>query len=212
MILKRVLTLNRIDDGIVYLQITRGVAPRDHAFPPAAAPQLVVTARRARPVEPKLLEAGTKVITIPDERWARCDIKSISLLPNVLGKQKARAAGATEAWQVDADGFVTEGTSSNAWIVTGEGAIVTRPAGHAILNGVTRLVVLDFAREIGLDFVERAFSVGEARAAQEAFLTSTTSLVLPVTTLDGAMIGDGRPGPVTRQLRTRILQHLDTLR
>jgi D-alanine transaminase len=212
MILHRVLALNRVDDGIVYLQITRGVAPRDHAFPPAAVPQLVVTARRARPVEPTLLETGAKVITIPDERWARCDIKSISLLANVLGKQKARADGAAEAWQVDRDGFVTEGTSSNAWIVTGAGAIVTRPAGHAILNGITRLVVLDLAREIGLDFVERSFSVGEARAAREAFLTSTTSLVLPVTTLDAATIGDGRPGPVTRQLRTRILQHLEKLR
>jgi D-alanine transaminase len=212
MILDRVLALNRIGNGIVYVQVTRGVAPRDHAFPRAATPQLVVTARRAKPADPKLLETGVKVITIPDERWARCDIKSISLLANVLGKQRARAAGAFEAWQVDAEGFVTEGTSSNAWIVTGEGAIVTRPAGHAILNGVTRLVLLDCAREIGLDFAERPFSVAEATAAREAFLTSTTSLVLPVTTLDTAPIGDGRPGPVTRQLRARILQHLDDLR
>ena len=210
-ILDRVVALNRIGSGIVYLQITRGVAPRDHAFPGNVRPQLVVTARRAKPADPKLIEAGAAVVSIPDERWARRDIKSISLLPNVLGKQIAREAGAIEAWQIDAEGLVTEGTSSNAWIVTDEGAIVTRPAGPVILNGITRLVVIDFAREAGLDFVERAFSLAEAKAAPEAFLTSTTSLVLPVTRIDGAPIGDGKPGPVTRQLRARILQHLEQL-
>jgi D-alanine transaminase len=211
MILDRVRALNRIDSGIVYLQITRGVAPRDHTFPGRVDPQLVVTARRAKPVDPALLEHGAAVITIPDERWARCDIKSISLLANVLGKQRAREAGALEAWQIDREGLVTEGTTSNAWIVTGAGEIVTRPAGHAILNGVTRLVVLQIARESGLDFVERAFSPDEAMSAREAFLTSTTSLVVPVTKLDGVSIGDGRPGPVTRELRSRLLQHLDRL-
>ncbi|MEI9981777.1 MAG: D-amino-acid transaminase [Aliidongia sp.] len=210
-ILERVVTLNRVANGIVYLQITRGVAPRDHAFPGSVRPQLVVTARRAKPTDPKLIEAGAAVVSIPDERWARRDIKSISLLPNVLGKQIAREAGAVEAWQIDAEGMVTEGTSSNAWIVTGEGAIVTRPAGPVILNGITRLVVIEFAREAGLDFVERAFSLAEAKAAPEAFLTSTTSLVLPVTRIDGAPIGDGKPGPVTRQLRARMLQHLEQL-
>ena len=210
-IIERVVALNRIGNGIVYLQVTRGVAPRDHAFPAQARPQLVVTARRAKPVDPKLLETGAAVVSIPDERWARRDIKSISLLPNVLGKQIAREAGAIEAWQVDAAGMVTEGTSSNAWIVTGAGAIVTRPASNAILNGITRLVVIEHAREAGLDFVERAFSLAEAKAAPEAFLTSTTSLVLPVTRIDGVAIGDGRPGPVTRQLRARFLKHLDRL-
>ena len=210
-ILERVVKLNKVANGIVYLQITRGVAPRDHAFPLVARPQLVVTARRAKPADPKLMETGVSVISIPDERWARRDIKSISLLPNVLGKQIAREARAYEAWQVDAEGLVTEGTSSNAWIVTGEGAIVTRPAGPVILNGITRLVVIDFAREAGLDFVDRAFSLAEAKAAPEAFLTSTTSLVTPVTRIDGAAIGDGKPGPVTRQLRARILQHLESL-
>jgi D-alanine transaminase len=210
-IVERVVALNRIGNGIVYLQVTRGVAPRDHAFPAHVRPQLVVTARRTKPVDPKLIEAGAAVVSIPDERWARRDIKSISLLPNVLGKQIAREAGAIEAWQVDGAGMVTEGTSSNAWIVTGEGAIVTRPASNAILNGITRLVVIEHAREAGLDFVERAFSLAEAKAAAEAFLTSTTSLVLPVTRIDGAAVGDGRPGPVTQQLRARLLQHLDRL-
>jgi D-alanine transaminase len=210
-ILERVVKRNRVANGIVYLQITRGVAPRDHGFPLSARPQLVVTARRAKPADPTLMASGVSVVSIPDERWARRDIKSISLLPNVLGKQIAREARAYEAWQVDAEGLVTEGTSSNAWIVTGAGAIVTRPAGPVILNGITRLVVIEFAREAGLDFVERAFSLEEAKAAPEAFLTSTTSLVTPVTRIDGAAIGDGTPGPVTRQLRARILQHLETL-
>jgi D-alanine transaminase len=211
-ILERVLALNRIGDGIAYLQVTRGVAPRDHGFPAGARPQLVVTARRAGPVDSKLVESGVAVISIRDERWARCDIKSISLLPNVLGKQRAREAGAYEAWQVDTEGFVTEGTSSNAWIVTEEGAILTRPAGPAILNGITRQVVIAVAAEIGLEFVERAFCLAEARSAQEAFLTSTTALVLPVTRIDGAAVGDGRPGPVTRLLRERCLALLDLQR
>ena len=210
-ILERVAALNRIGTGMVYLQVTRGVAPRDHGFPAQIRPQLVVTARRARPVDPALLEAGVAVITIPDQRWARCDIKSISLLPNVLGKQSAREAGAFEAWQIDPAGQVTEGTSSNAWIVTREGAIVTRPAGSAILNGVTRLVVIEIARQAGLDFIERAFTPAEAKAAAEAFITSTTALVLPVTSIDTAPIGDGRPGPVTKRLRAAMLHHLDRL-
>jgi D-alanine transaminase len=209
-ILERVVALNRIGNGIVYLQVTRGVAPRDHAFPAHTRPQLVVTARRAKPVDPKLLEMGAAVVSIPDERWARRDIKSISLLPNVLGKQIAREAGATEAWQIDAQGMVTEGTSSNAWIVTRDGAIVTRPASHAILNGITRLVVIEHAREAGLDFVEREFSLEEAKSAREAFLTSTTALVLPVTQIDGTPIGNGRPGLLTEQLRARFLRHLDS--
>jgi D-alanine transaminase len=211
MILDRVIALNRIADGIVYIQVTRGVARRDHAFAAGMCPQLVVTARRTKPVDPRLIEAGVAVISIPDERWARCDVKSISLLPNVLGKQAAREAGAYEAWQIDAAGLVTEGTSTNAWIVTGEGAIVTRPATNAILNGVTRLVVIETAREAGLDFVERPFSLDEAKGAREAFITSTTSLVLPVTRIDGGPVGDGRPGVVTRDLRERCLRHLERL-
>ncbi|MGB8841122.1 MAG: D-amino-acid transaminase [Aliidongia sp.] len=211
MILDRVVALNRVTQGIVYLQITRGVARRDHTFAAGMCPQLVVTARRAKPIEPRLIEQGVAVISIPDQRWARCDIKSISLLPNVLGKQAARDVGAYEAWQIDAAGLVTEGTSTNAWIVTNDGAIVTRPANHAILNGVTRLVVIEAAREAGLDFLERPFSLEEAKAAREAFITSTTSLVLPVTRLDGAPIGDGRPGSVTHALRQRCLQQLERL-
>jgi D-alanine transaminase len=203
-ILRRMVKVNGIRDGIVYLQITRGVARRDHAFPHAAQPQLVLTARRAVRADPQVLEKGVSVITVPEQRWARRDIKSVSLLPNVLAKQLAREAGAYEAWQVETDGTVTEGTSSNAWIVTRNGAIVTRPADHSILNGVTRLALIQAAAELGLEIEDRAFTLGEAFEATEAFITSSTTTALPVTVIDARKIGDGTPGPVFRALRTAL--------
>jgi D-alanine transaminase len=147
------------------------------------------------------------VITIPDIRWQRCDIKSVALTANVLGKQQAREAGVYEAWQVDRDGFVTEGTSTNAWIVTNDGAVVTRQADAAILNGVTRLAVFDIIRREGGRLVERPFTVAEAKAAREAFLTSTTAELLPVVRIDGDPVGGGVPGPLSRRLREFYLQH-----
>ena len=204
-VLRQVVRRNGVDNGIVYLQVTRGSAPRDHAFPRAAKPALAVTARRARPPDPRLAQEGVGVITIPDIRWQRCDIKTVGLTANVLGKQAAREAGAHEAWQVDGDGRVTEGTSTNAWIVTADGEIVTHPANHAILNGVTRLAVLDVIRAEGLRCVERAFTVAEAKAAREAFLTSTTSDVLPVVRIDGAPVANGHPGLLTQRLRAAYL-------
>jgi D-alanine transaminase len=209
LVTREVLRRNGIRDGIVYIQVTRGVARRDHPFPAHAEPSLVLTAKRTGGPPPKLVEEGVRVITIPDQRWARCDIKSVSLLPNILGKQQAREAGAFEAWQVGRDGKITEGTSTNAWIVTQKGEVVTRRADEAILNGVTRLAVLDIIRHEGLTFVERAFSVEEAKAAREAFLTSSTSLVLPVVAIDGAAIGEGRPGPFTRKLREHYRKHME---
>ncbi len=208
-VLREVIRRNRVRDGIVYLQATRGVAPRDHPFPADIRTSLVVTARRARAANPKTVGDGVSVITIPDIRWARCDIKSIALLPNVLGKQRAREAGAYEAWQVDRDGMVTEGTSTNAWIVTNAGELVTRQASSAILNGCTRLTLLDIAKRVGLTFAERPFSVEEAKAAREAFLTSTTSPVLPIVRIDETTIGDGRPGPLGRKLRELYAAHSD---
>jgi D-alanine transaminase len=207
LVLREVIRRNRVRDGIVYLQATRGVAPRDHPFPTATPPSLVITARRGRPANPKTLNEGIKVITIPDIRWARCDIKSIGLLPNVLGKQQAREAGAFEAWQVDASGTVTEGTSTNAWIITASGELVTRQASSAILNGCTRLALLDIARRIGLTLVERPFSVAEAKAAREAFLSSTTNPVLPIVRIDETAIGDGKPGPLGAKLRALYAEH-----
>jgi D-alanine transaminase len=208
-VVREVIRRNRVRDGIVYLQATRGVAPRDHPFPAHTRTSLVITARRARAANPKALAEGIKVITIPDIRWGRCDIKSIALLPNILGKQQAREAGAYEAWQVDGTGLVTEGTSTNAWIVTKAGELVTRQASNAILNGCTRLALLDIARHTGLTFVERPFSVSEAKAAREAFLTSTTSLVLPIVRIDDTAIGDGKPGPFGRKLRELYVAHAE---
>lgn len=208
-VLREVVRRNAVERGSVYLQITRGAAPRDHAFPKAAKPTLVVTARSARPSDPRVAEAGVEVITIPDIRWQRCDIKSVALLPNALGKQAARTAGAFEAWQVDGGGRVTEGTSTNAWIVAADGAIVTHPADHAILNGVTRLALLAIIAREGCRVEERAFTVEEAKAAREAFLTSTTSDVLPVVRIDGAPVGNGHPGLLTQRLRTLYLAHAE---
>src|SRR5437868_5316488 len=206
-IIREVVRRNGVETGIVYLQITRGAAPREHAFPKAATPVLVVTSRRTRPPDPRLGREGIAVITIPDIRWQRCDIKSVALVPNVLGKQQAREAGAYEAWQVDRDGRITEGTSTNAWIVTTETTVVTRAADNAILNGVTRGAVICIIHEAGYRLVERPFTVAEAKAAPEAFLTSTTADLLPVVRIDGAPVADGTPGPLSRKLREAYLLH-----
>jgi D-alanine transaminase len=206
-VMREVIRRNGVRDGIVYVQVTRGVAVRDHAFPEAARPVLVVTSSRKRPTDPHAVDGGVAVITIPDIRWQRCDIKSVALLPNVLGKQRAREAGAFEAWQVDRQGNISEGTSTNAWIVTSDATVVTRQADSAILNGVTRLAVLDIIRREGYRFAERPFSVAEAKSAREAFLTSTVVDLLPVVRIDGAAVGNGEPGPLSRKLRECYLAH-----
>src|SRR5579862_4598733 len=195
-VMREVVRRNGVREGFVYLQITRGTAPRDFAFPKGARPSLVITARRKALLDPRPLADGIKVITIPDIRWGRPDIKSVALLPNALGKEQAKRAGAYEAWQVDRDGNVTEGTSSNAWIVTAKGEIVTHPATHAILNGFTRQGLIAVIKAAGLNLIERPFSVAEAKAAREALLTSSTNFVLPVVRIDEAAIGDGKPGPI----------------
>jgi D-alanine transaminase len=201
LVLREVIRRNRVANGTLYLQVSRGAAPRDFVFPKAARPTLVVTVRPQRRQDPRLLEEGVGVITIPDIRWARPDIKTVGLLPNALGKQQARDTGAFEAWQVDRDGRVTEGTSTNAWIVTAEGEVVTRQADHSILNGVTRRGLLQLLGGEGLRLAERPFSVAEAKAAREAFLTSTTNFVLPVVSIDGAPVANGHPGTLTLRLR-----------
>ena len=206
-VMREVIRRNGVHNGIVYVQITRGVAARDHAFPKAAGPVLVVTSCWKRPADPRADNDGVAVITIPDIRWQRCDIKSVALLPNVLGKQRAKEAGAFEAWQVDREGKVSEGTSTNAWIVTLDDTVVTRQADSAILNGVTRLAVLDIIRREGYGIVERPFSVAEAKSAREAFLTSTVVDLLPVVRIDGTAVGNGQPGPLSRKLRECYLAH-----
>ncbi len=201
-ILKEVQRRNRLRDGLLYLQVSRGVAPRDHAFPAYAHPVVVITAKR---IDPALVAAraasGIAVVTVPETRWARCDIKSVGLLPNVLAKQAAREAGAFEAWFVDADGFVMEGTSSNAWIVDSAGVLRTQPLSNRILHGVTRATLMRIAAEHQMKVEERPFTVAEALAAREAYISSATNAAIPVVRLDGRQIGDGKPGPVARALR-----------
>ena len=202
-VLREVVAKNRIGYGIVYLQITRGVARRDHAFPaPEVPPSLVVTARALNKTRNEALAAkGIAVISMPDNRWGRVDIKSIGLLPNVLARQAAIEQGAREAWFVDRAGAVTEGASTNAWIVSHTGTVVTRPADHAILRGITRTVLFEVIKAQGLAVEERAFTLAEAYAAREAFVTAATQIVLPVVRIDGHVIGEGNPGPVATALR-----------
>jgi len=208
-VLRHVIARNNIDDGTVYIQVTRGVAPRDHKFPKNAAPGLFVTAKRWTPPPPALLRDGVSVVTLPDQRWGRCDIKSLNLLPNVLAKQAAVEQGAYEAWLLDDTGNVTEGSSTSAWIVTEGGALATRPNGVEILPGVTRAIVLDVTRELGLKLELRPFSRDEAYRAREAFLTSVSNFVLPITRIDGKPVGDGRPGPIAQRLRGAYLRATD---
>jgi D-alanine transaminase len=210
-VLHETIRRNRVTSGIVYLQITRGVARRDHAFPaPDTPPAIVVTAKNLDPARNARIAAdGMAVVTVPDNRWARVDIKSVSLLPNVLAKQAAREQGAREAWFVDAQGFVTEGSSSNAWIVTKDRKLVTRPADHAILRGISRTVLLDVISAQGLALDERPFRVAEAMAAQEAFVTSASQIVLPVVKIDGRPVGAGVPGPITAALRREFHRHAE---
>lgn len=205
-VMKETVRRNRVRDGLVYLQVTRGIARRDHGFPaPGTPPSVVVTARAADPsAGAAKARAGVKVITLPDNRWERVDIKSVGLLPNVLAKQQARESGAFEAWFLDKDGFVTEGASTNAWIVTADGILVTRPAEAGILRGITRTVLFEVARAQGLRIEERAFSRQEALAAREAFVSSASGIVLPVVAIDGKSVGAGVPGPVAQELRARF--------
>ncbi|MFQ5773177.1 MAG: D-amino-acid transaminase [Kiloniellaceae bacterium] len=202
---------NDLTNGFIYMQVTRGVAARDHRFPANAEPAVVMTTRQMRPHSEKLVSEGLKVITVPDIRWKRCDIKSVSLLPNVLAKQQAAEAGAYEAWQVDEEGRVTEGSSTNAWIVTAEGKVVTREATHAILNGITRLSLIKLIEAEGHVLEERPFTVAEAKAAREAFLTSSTSFVLPVTQIDGTPVGNGHPGLLFGRIRELYINYVNSL-
>ena len=201
-VMREIIRRNGLDNALLYIQVTRGVARREHGFPnPATKPALVMTVRRTKPPTAAQLEDGVGVITIPDLRWKRVDIKSVSLLPNILGKEQARRAGAFEAWMVDDRDKVTEGTSTNAWIVTKDGVLVTREAGPLILNGITRTTLLRLAKKAGLKIEERAFSVAEAQGAREAFLSSATTWALPITSIDGKPVGNGHPGTVTMDLR-----------
>ncbi len=196
---RELLARNGVVDGLVYLQVSRGVADRDFAYPEDAAPSMVLFTQTKQLADSPAAKKGLRVITIPDQRWARRDIKTVQLLYPSMGKMAAKKAGADDAWMVE-DGHVTEGTSNNAYIVKG-GRIITRHLGNEILAGITRAAVLRFAREAQMELEERAFTPDEARAADEAFVTSATTFVTPVIEIDGVALGDGTPGPVARRLR-----------
>jgi D-alanine transaminase len=208
LVLKEAIRRNRVAEGLIYLQVSRGVAPRQHAFPTQAVrPAVIMTVSRVdRIVDEARAAKGIGVVTLPENRWGRCDIKTVGLLPNALAKQKAREAGAGEAWFVDDLGFVTEGASSNAWILDGEGRLRTRDTNANILRGITRHTLLDVIRREGLQVDERPFTPDEAREAKEAFITGAGSLVLPVVAVDGRPVGDGKVGPVASRLRRLYIE------
>jgi D-alanine transaminase len=211
-VMREVVRRNRVRWGIVYLQITRGVSRRDHAFPPAGTrPAIVVTARNLDLANAEKQAAdGVAVISVPENRWERVDIKAVALLPNVLAKQAAREQGAREAWFVDKKGFVTEGSSSNAWIVTKNGTVVTRHVDNGILKGITRTVVLDIIAAEGFKLDVRPFTIDEAQQAREAFITSASQTVMPVVKIDGRPVGNGAPGLIASALRRDFYRHAET--
>lgn len=207
-VMRRLIRANRLGDALVYCQATRGTSPRNHAFPPEGTPpSLVMT---ARPFALSKYEAqaarGVSVISAPDIRWGRVDIKTVGLLPNALAKEAARRKGAVEAWLVK-DGAVTEGSSTNAWIVSADGVLITHPVGNAILGGVTRATLMRCARDMQMKVIERPFTLEEAFAASEAFISSATTLATSVTSIDGRKIGAGAPGPVVRRLREAYIEY-----
>ena len=201
-VLRETIRRNRVTHGLVYLQVSRGAHARDFLFPPAGTPPTVVCLARsvAKSKGEAAAAKGIAIKTVPDNRWERCDIKTVMLLPALLAKEAARAEAASDAWFVDADGMVTEGASSNAWIVDKNGRLVTRPADQSFLQGITRTTLIDLLRTEGIELVERPFTVTEARQAREAFLTSATNIVMPVVQIDGKPIGNGAPGLLTLRL------------
>lgn len=208
LVLREALRRNRVREGLLYLQVTRGVARRDHAFPvEPVSPALVITAKSLdRAATNAKAEAGVGVITVPENRWGRCDIKTVGLLPNVLAKQAAKERGAAEAWFIDEMGLVTEGASSNAWIVDKNGVLRTRDTQANILRGVTRKTLLEVIGREGLTFEERPFTPQEAREAREAFITGAGTLVTPVVSIDGKPVGDGRAGALALKLRQLYIE------
>jgi D-alanine transaminase len=202
-VLRETLRRNRLRDGVLYLQVTRGAHRRDHPIPAGAQSTLIITARpiNLAAIDKRRAE-GVAVVTRPDIRWGRCDIKTTGLLPNVLAKTDARKAGAFEAWLVDEKGFVTEGASANAWIVTRDNVLITRDLSPHILAGVTRAGVLAVLDKTNITLAERAFTPAEAYEAGEAFVTSASGGVMPVVKIDGHVIGDGRPGPAAQRIQS----------
>ncbi len=213
-VIRETVRRNRVSDGMFYMQVTRGVAKRDHVFPGKnVRSSLVVTAKRTdRPAGNARAALGINVITVPENRWDRVDIKTVGLLPNVMARQRAKEAGAAEAWFVDERGFVKEGAATNAWIITRDGVIVTRPAEHGILRGVTRTTLFDLAARLNLKIEEREFSVDEAKGAREAFISAATTLIMPVVRIDDSPIANGSPGSLSLSLRDAFFDVAEKIR
>jgi D-alanine transaminase len=208
-VLLEVARRNRVREGLLYMQVTRGVARRDHAFPSKPIPpSVVVTIRRIPPYPADVLKWTASAITCPDQRWARCDIKSTGLLPNVLARQAAKEQGALEAILIDSEGMVTEGAATSFWIVDKDGVLRTRTLDHAILPGCTRDALLALMRDEGIAFEESRFSEADMRAAREAFISSATSFVKPIVRIDGKPVADGAVGPVTRRVFDMFARHV----
>ncbi len=205
-VLRETIRRNRVRNGLVYLQVSRGVAKRDFFFPAAdTLPTVICLARRMAPAKGEAQAAkGIAIQSTPDVRWANCDIKTVMLLPASMAKQRAKESGANDAWFVDADGYVTEGASANVWILDREGKLVTRALDKAVLPGITRATLLDVLAREGIPVVERPFTIEEAQSAREAFITSATSIVMPVTSIDGRPVGNGEPGMLAMRLRAEF--------
>lgn len=208
LVMREVARRNRLITGLLYIQVTRGVAPRDHRFPRSAKPAVVMTARSIPEFPQEILDHGVKILTVPDIRWDRCDIKTIALLPNILAKQAAAEAQAYEAWMVEADEFITEGSSSNAWIVSADNVLITAPTGPRILAGTARQTIVELADELGYTVEERPFTVAEAYLAKEAFMSNSSHFVTPVTQIDDTVIANGKPGSLTIELHQRYLRFM----
>ncbi|WLD97190.1 D-amino-acid transaminase [Agrobacterium leguminum] len=197
---REIVRLNRMDEGLIYLQISRGVADRDFAFPANATPTITLFTQAKPVLDNPRTETGIAIATMPDWRWERRDIKTVQLLYPSIAKMEALKRGADDAWLVE-DGFVTEGSAANAHIVKKDGTLVTRELSNALLHGITRGSILDLAQGAGIAVEQRAFTVDEAKDAAEAFITSATNFAMPVVKIDEAIIGDGKPGPVSKTLR-----------
>lgn len=202
-VIRQVLRRNHVRNGLFYLQVTRGVAKRDHVFPaPGTSPSLVITAKSTNPAIVAAKNAnGIKAITVPENRWDRVDIKTVGLLPNALARQAAKEQGAQEAIFVDPDGTVKEGAATNVWMVDEDGALLTRPAENGILRGITRTTLMDIAGKIGIAIREEAFSVEKMKSAREVFITAATSICFPVVAIDGKPVANGHPGGVSQKIR-----------
>jgi len=196
---RKLVELNGVDQGLLYLQVSRGAADRDFSYPENPVSSLVMFTQAKQLLSSAKAQTGLRIISIPDLRWKRRDIKTVGLLAPVMGKQQALEAGADDAWMIE-DGFITEGTSNNAYIITADKKIRTRQLGNEILSGITRTAVLKFAREANYEVVEEPFTIDDVKQAREAFITSASLFVMPVVNFDGQDIGDGKPGPITQEL------------